>query len=71
MIRMKSHLFFSKWLFSVKKGVILIVKIKCMKCGHTLLFAEYIKGEIKCSRCKAVNKVEYNTKGRVQRRTLE
>lgn len=48
-----------------------IEKIKCKRCGHTLLFAEVIKGEIKCPRCKKINKIEYPAKGRVQRRTEE
>ncbi len=48
-----------------------IEKIKCAKCGHTLLFAEVIKAEIKCPRCKKINKIEYPAKGRVQRRTTE
>ena len=48
-----------------------IEKIKCEKCGHTLLFAEVIKGEIKCPRCKKINKIEYPAKGRVQGRTTE
>nr|DAH06013.1 MAG TPA: TFIIB zinc-binding [Caudoviricetes sp.] len=32
--------------------------MKCKKCGQTLLIAEYVKGEIKCPRCKCVNRVE-------------
>lgn len=34
------------------------VKVACEKCRKTLLYAEYIKGEIKCSRCGTVNKIE-------------
>lgn len=48
-----------------------IEKIRCKRCGHTLLFVEIIKGEIKCPRCKYINKIEYPAKGRVQRRTKE
>ena len=48
-----------------------IEKIKCAKCGHTLLFAEVIKAEIKCPRCKKINKIDIPAKGRVQRRTTE
>lgn len=48
-----------------------IEKIKCDECGHTLLFAEVMRGEIKCPRCKKINKIIYPAKGRVQRRTLE
>lgn len=51
--------------------VMKIEKIRCDNCGHTLLFAEVIKGEIKCPRCKKINKIEYPAKGRVQRRTEE
>lgn len=54
-----------------KRRVVSIEKVKCKKCGLTLLFADVVKGEIKCPRCKAINKLDYNTKGRVQRRTLE
>lgn len=50
-----------------------IEKIKCSKCGQTLFFAEIEHGvvEIKCSRCKKRNKIEYCAKGRVKRRTIE
>ena len=48
-----------------------IVKIKCSTCGQTLMFAEIAKGEIKCPRCKELNKIDYNTKGRVKKRTEE
>ena len=41
-----------------------IEKIKCEKCGHTLLFVEVVKGEIKCPRCKKINKIEYSAKAR-------
>nr|DAF06809.1 MAG TPA: DNA-directed RNA polymerase [Caudoviricetes sp.]DAO60084.1 MAG TPA: DNA-directed RNA polymerase [Caudoviricetes sp.]DAV06714.1 MAG TPA: DNA-directed RNA polymerase [Caudoviricetes sp.] len=51
--------------------MIKIVKIKCEVCGQTLLKAEQIKGEVKCPRCKHINKLEMSTKGRVQRRTGE
>nr|DAV86792.1 MAG TPA: DNA-directed RNA polymerase [Caudoviricetes sp.] len=51
--------------------MIKIEKIRCTRCGHTLLFANYIKGEMKCPRCKKINKIEYPAKGRVQRRTDE
>ena len=27
-------------------------KIKCPQCGQTLIFINYIDGEIKCTRCK-------------------
>lgn len=35
-----------------------IEKIRCWQCGQTLLLAEYVKGEIKCPRCKKINKLE-------------
>lgn len=38
--------------------MILIEKIKCKQCGQTLLLAEYIKAEMKCPRCKYINKIE-------------
>nr|DAU84161.1 MAG TPA: DNA-directed RNA polymerase [Caudoviricetes sp.] len=33
-------------------------KIKCEKCGKTLMFAEYARGEIKCPRCGKINKID-------------
>nr|DAZ26286.1 MAG TPA: DNA-directed RNA polymerase [Caudoviricetes sp.] len=36
-----------------------IEKIKCGKCGKTLLIAEFVKGEIKCPRCGKVNKINF------------
>ncbi|WP_455616653.1 hypothetical protein [Eisenbergiella sp.] len=38
--------------------VVEIEKIKCERCGQTLLLAEYVKGEIKCPRCKKINKLD-------------
>ena len=35
------------------------------------IIPEVVKGEIKCPRCKKVNKIIYPAKGRVQRRTSE
>ncbi|WP_346896101.1 Com family DNA-binding transcriptional regulator [Clostridium sp. UBA7503] len=32
--------------------MICIVKVKCPFCNKLLIKADYIKGEIKCSRCK-------------------
>ncbi|WP_320915690.1 Com family DNA-binding transcriptional regulator [Enterocloster bolteae] len=37
-----------------------IEKITCTLCNKTLLYAEYVKGEIKCPRCGTVNKIKYN-----------
>ncbi len=50
--------------------VISIEKIKCSRCGQTLLLAEYVKGEIKCPRCKAINKLDLK-KDRAQSHTRE
>lgn len=33
-------------------------KLKCEKCGKTLLLIEYGKIEIKCDRCGHISKVE-------------
>ncbi|WP_115641055.1 Com family DNA-binding transcriptional regulator [Clostridium putrefaciens] len=35
-----------------------IEEIRCPKCNHLLLKADYIKGEIKCNRCKKIIKLE-------------
>lgn len=35
-----------------------IEKVKCEKCGQTLLLAEYVRGEMKCPRCKTINKLD-------------
>lgn len=32
-------------------------KLKCEKCGHTLMLIEYGKLEIKCPRCGHISKV--------------
>ncbi|WP_418419396.1 Com family DNA-binding transcriptional regulator [Blautia sp.] len=34
-------------------------KIKCNKCGRTLMKADVVKGEIKCPRCGAINKLNF------------
>lgn len=46
----------------MKIEVIHVEKIVCNKCGQTLLKAEYVKGEIKCPRCKQINKLNLNVK---------
>ncbi|MGP8315051.1 Com family DNA-binding transcriptional regulator [Enterocloster aldenensis] len=38
--------------------VIKIEKVRCVRCGQTLLLAEYVKGEIKCPRCKTINRLD-------------
>ncbi|MBY6932280.1 Com family DNA-binding transcriptional regulator [Clostridium botulinum] len=43
--------------FFIKK-VIKIKEIRCENCNQLLLKAEEIKGEIKCPRCKKINKLE-------------
>lgn len=45
-------------LFLDKRGEIDIEKIKCERCGQTLMLADYVKGEIKCPRCKKVNRLD-------------
>ncbi|NBH61568.1 Com family DNA-binding transcriptional regulator [Anaerotruncus sp. 80] len=42
----------SKW------QVIVIVKIKCKNCGQTLLFANHADIEMKCPRCKKINRIK-------------
>lgn len=32
-------------------------KIKCPLCGQTLIFADFINAELKCSRCKKIIKI--------------
>ncbi|NEZ80391.1 Com family DNA-binding transcriptional regulator [Clostridium botulinum] len=46
--------------FYVPNEVINIEEIRCPKCNQLLLKAEYIKGEIKCIRCKKIIKLEIN-----------
>jgi len=41
-----------------KKRVFKIEDIKCPYCNHLLLRAFYVKGEIKCTRCKKTIKLE-------------
>ncbi|MBU3107136.1 Com family DNA-binding transcriptional regulator [Clostridium gasigenes] len=38
--------------------MIKIKDVRCPKCNQLLLKADYIKGEIKCPRCKEIIKVE-------------
>lgn len=33
-------------------------KIKCPNCGMTLIYADNIKAEIKCNRCKKIIRLE-------------
>lgn len=44
------------------KEVITIEKLKCPCCNQTLLQVEYIKGEIKCTRCKRLIKLDIKPK---------
>lgn len=48
-----------------------IEKIKCERCGRTLLLVELVKGEIKCPRCGKINQVEYPQRGEHIKRTVE
>ncbi|WP_419750997.1 Com family DNA-binding transcriptional regulator [Terrisporobacter petrolearius] len=36
--------------------------IRCVNCNQLLLKADHVKGEIKCPRCKKINKLELNQK---------
>ena len=45
-------------------------KIKCTKCGKTLLFIEYGKLKIKCARCGHVMKIK-KPEGNEQRERQE
>ena len=42
---------------SDKKKVIKIEEVRCRYCNQLLLKAYYIKGELKCPRCKKINKI--------------
>ncbi|MBC5626774.1 Com family DNA-binding transcriptional regulator [Clostridium sp. NSJ-49] len=44
--------------------MIIIDNIRCINCNQLLLKADYIKGEIKCPRCKNINKLEIKQKDR-------
>ena len=33
-------------------------KIKCPQCGQTLIFIKHIDGEIKCTRCKNIIRIQ-------------
>lgn len=50
--------------FSAIKKVIYIKDIRCINCNQLLLKADVIRGEIKCPRCKKINKLEINLKDR-------
>ncbi|MGN1029782.1 Com family DNA-binding transcriptional regulator [uncultured Clostridium sp.] len=38
--------------------------VRCPNCNQLLLKAYYIKGEVKCPRCKKIIKLELNQKDR-------
>ncbi|EPY2302325.1 Com family DNA-binding transcriptional regulator [Clostridium sporogenes] len=40
------------------KEVVNIEEIRCLNCNQLLLKADYVKGEIKCTRCKKIIKLE-------------
>ncbi|MDU4890958.1 MAG: Com family DNA-binding transcriptional regulator [Clostridium sp.] len=44
--------------------MIKIKEIRCTQCNQLLLKADYIKGEIKCNRCKKINRLELKQKDR-------
>lgn len=37
-------------------------KVKCIRCGRALLLLDFGKLEIKCPRCKRINKIEIDDK---------
>lgn len=53
------------------REAIVIEKIKCPKCGRTLMLAEYVKAEMKCPRCGTVNKLDYRQGQEPRGRTRE
>ncbi|EJO5349570.1 Com family DNA-binding transcriptional regulator [Clostridium botulinum] len=40
--------------------MVTIEEIRCPKCNQLLLKAEYVKGEIKCTRCRKIIKLKLN-----------
>ncbi|WP_460267027.1 Com family DNA-binding transcriptional regulator [Clostridium tertium] len=44
--------------------MIKIDNIRCKNCNQLLLKADYVRGEVKCPRCKKINKIEINQKDR-------
>ncbi|MFR9291413.1 MAG: Com family DNA-binding transcriptional regulator [Clostridium paraputrificum] len=44
--------------------VIDIENVRCLYCNQLLIKADYVKGEIKCSRCKKINKIDLKQKDR-------
>ncbi|MCI8274166.1 MAG: Com family DNA-binding transcriptional regulator [Lachnospiraceae bacterium] len=48
-----------------------IEKIKCARCGRTLMLADYVKGEIKCPRCGEINQLDYRQGQEPKSRTSE
>lgn len=38
--------------------VINIKEVRCKNCNQLLLKADIVKGEIKCPRCKKINRIE-------------
>lgn len=53
-----------------KNEVIKIDEIRCPKCNQLLLKADYIKAEIKCSRCKKIIKFEIKQRTEPRSHTL-
>ena len=41
-----------------KNEVIKIVEVRCSQCNKLLLKVDHVEGEIKCPRCKKINKLE-------------
>lgn len=50
--------------YFVIKKVVKIEDVRCVNCNQLLLKVKYVDGEVKCSRCKKINKVEVKQKDR-------
>ncbi|WP_341404528.1 Com family DNA-binding transcriptional regulator [Clostridium septicum] len=51
-------------LFLCINEVINIEDVRCFCCNQLLIKADYVKGEIKCPRCKKIIKIEVKEKDR-------
>ncbi|WP_072832198.1 Com family DNA-binding transcriptional regulator [Clostridium collagenovorans] len=51
--------------------MICIKDIRCTNCNQLLLKADYIRGEIKCLRCKKINVVNIKQEDRAESHTGE
>ncbi|MFR8559633.1 MAG: zinc finger domain-containing protein [Acutalibacteraceae bacterium] len=67
MPRLRSNSGRCLWQWQVRN----IDKIKCENCGQTLMYADYAKAEIKCPRCKTINKIQMEQRREQTGRTRE